>query len=256
MKNAPIITIALALLISTSAWAQRSKKSPYYVVDRSGNVVYGSAITADPTGKISIKLDGGASRSFASGQYRSAHAPTPKAVKEATGFMSQGNWDAALGKLDGAWRTNKYLGSAGAIARLRSTCFIKKGQAAEADKALSEGLRFEKDADAKTKLNAARAEVQIAQGNLDAAELTLTRIKGGLSDAETATFVFNTRGMLLNKKGKKRDAILQYLKTVLLYPRAGHTRREALTQVVAIMKELKDNRATQFAAVLKKDYGR
>ena len=62
--------------------------------------------------------------------------------------------------------------------------------------------------------------------------------------------------MLLNKKGKKRDAILQYLKTVLLYPRAGHTRREALTQVVAIMKELKDNRATQFAAVLKKDYGR
>lgn len=170
--------------------------------------------------------------------------------------MSQGNWDAALGKLDGAWRTNKYLGSAGAIARLRSTCFIKKGQAAEADKALSEGLRFEKDADAKTKLNAARAEVQIAQGNLDAAELTLTRIKGGLSDAETATFVFNTRGMLLNKKGKKRDAILQYLKTVLLYPRAGHTRREALTQVVAIMKELKDNRATQFAAVLKKDYGR
>jgi len=255
MKKAPIFTIGLALLVTASAWAQRSSRTPYYVIDRTGNYVYGSAIQADPTGKISIKLSGSGTRSFSSGQYRSAHAPAPQAMKDATGFMRQGNWDAALGKLDGAWRTHKYLGSAGSIARLRSTCFIKKGQAAEADKALSEGLRFEKDPDGKTKLNAARAEVQIAQGNLAAAEATLTRIRGGLADPETATFVFNTRGMLLNKKGQKREAILQYLKTVLLYPKAGHVRRDALMQVVAIMKELKDNRASQFASVLKNDYG-
>ena len=254
MKKLPILILALFLV--GSSWAQRSKRTPYYVVDRQGNIVYGTAIQADSSGKISIKLDGGASRSFASGQYRSAHAPVPQGVKDANRFMSQGQWDAALGKLDAAWRTHKYLGAAGLIARMRSTCFIKKGQAAQADSALTEGLRFEKDADGKTKLNAARAEVQIAQGDLKGAEATLGRIRGGLDDQETATFVFNTRGMLLNKKGQKRDAVLQYLKTVLLYPKAGHTRKEALEQVVAILKELNDNRAGQFANVLKQDYGR
>jgi tetratricopeptide (TPR) repeat protein len=253
MKHASL-TLFLAVLLVGSSWAQ-SKRTPYYVVDRQGNMVYGSAIMADTTGKISIKLEGGASRSFAAGQYRSAHAPAPQSVKDAHGLMRQGNWDAALGKLDEAWRSHKYLGSAGSIARLRSTCFIKKGQAAEADKALNEGLRFEKDADAKTKLNAAKAEVQIAQDDLKGAEATLGRIRGGLDDAETATFVFNTRGMLLNKKGQKRDAVLQYLKTILLYPQAGHVRREALEQVVAILKELNDNRASQFANLLKQDYG-
>ncbi|MFT5126991.1 MAG: tetratricopeptide (TPR) repeat protein [Rhodothermales bacterium] len=255
MKNAPIFTIGLAILLTASAWAQSSKRTPYYVIDRTGNYVYGTAITSDPSGKVSIKLAGGAVRSFTAGQFRSAHAPAPKELQEATGFMRQGNWDAALGKLDAAWRGGKNLGSAGSIARLRSTCFLKKGQAAQADKALSEGLRFEKNADGKTKLNAARAEVQIANGDLAGAEQTLTRIRGGLGDPETATFVFNTRGMLLSKKGQKREAVLQYLKTVLLYPKAGHVRREALVQVVAIMKELKDNRASQFASVLKSDYG-
>ena len=80
-------------------------------------------------------------------------------------------------------------------------------------------------------------------GQLDEAEKILRKMKP--NSPEASTFVFNTRGKVLAAKGKKDMAVLSYLKTIMLYPNNPNT-REAYKEVIALLREMKDNRADDF----------
>ena len=59
----------------------------------------------------------------------------------------------------------------------------------------------------------------------------------------------------LEKEGKPKEAILQYLKTVLLFDKSvGSIRQDAYKEVVGILESLKDNRAASFKARYNQEY--
>ena len=93
----------------------------------------------------------------------------------------------------------------------------------------------------------------LAQNKTKAAKSALEKMR--TTDPKVAAFVFNARGELLQKEGKPKEAILQYLKTVLLFDKSvGSVRQDAYKEVVGILEELKDNRAASFKARYNQEY--
>ena len=66
--------------------------------------------------------------------------------------------------------------------------------------------------------------------------------KMGKSDA---AYAFNLKGRILAEQGKSKEAVLEYLKTLLFIPpdSNGKARNEAKKQAVALLRKLKDGRA-------------
>ena len=71
------------------------------------------------------------------------------------------------------------------------------------------------------------------------------------ADNDTAAFAFNVRGQILNGQGKKKEAVLEYLKTLVLFKPgiAPRERQNARQQVVALLKEMNDARWQFFEKV-------
>ena len=70
-------------------------------------------------------------------------------------------------------------------------------------------------------------------------------------DDTIAAKAFNMRGEALLAQGQKKQAVLEYLKTLLLFDKkkAQAERAYAKKQAVAIMKELKDPRVSKIEAM-------
>jgi len=67
-----------------------------------------------------------------------------------------------------------------------------------------------------------------------------------------AAFAFNLRGQIREAQGQKKEAVLEYLKTVLLFEGKGKIRRDremARLKAIALMKELNDPRAAKIEAL-------
>ena len=122
-----------------------------------------------------------------------------------------------------------------------------------AEKVIKEALRYPNDEKSKAKLKQALVEALLALNKLDDADRIVRGLK--TSNPKVACFVFNTRGKLLAAQGKKKEALLQYLKTVLIFDKSvGSVRKDAYREVVALLKEMKDQRARRFEAKMKKEY--
>ena len=71
---------------------------------------------------------------------------------------------------------------------------------------------------------------------------------------QLAAFAINARGDIFLATEKKRDAVLMYLRTALLMPKENRERPKALLKVANLLKEMNDNRAANFANMLRTDY--
>lgn len=87
----------------------------------------------------------------------------------------------------------------------------------------------------------------LESGKRDQAAELLDRLVTSAAE-EDAAFAFNTRGRILVEEGKRREAVLEYLKTLLLFEpgEAGDLRAEARQQVVSLLKDMNDARYKRF----------
>lgn len=86
-------------------------------------------------------------------------------------------------------------------------------------------------------------QAYLALGNDKEARELLTKLKA--SDAkETVAFAFIASGQLLERENKKKEAVLEYLKTVLLFEpgTVPRERQEAKARAVALLKGIGDER--------------
>ena len=75
------------------------------------------------------------------------------------------------------------------------------------------------------------------------------------SDGDVAGSALVVQGDIFAKKGKKKDAVLSYLQTVLLFPKSNKSRPEALFKAIKNMKQMNDaGRAKAFIDILTRDY--
>jgi len=220
-----------------------------YVVRRSGDRVRGAALKADSDGTLKLQMAaGGPVQTFRRGSYLYAYVPKPKKVAALEKASEEGKHEIVLKYAGAVFEEYRFLGWGDYIAYLEAMSHIEAGDCARALKALERGQRYK-----------ARHEEELAKG-LVTAYLGLKqydKVKPILSkmmasgDTDMAAFGFNTRGDILAAEGQKKEAVLNYLKTLLLF-KPGVARRErarAKQQAVALLKGMNDARWQDIAKI-------
>lgn len=233
--------VVLLVLIAAQVMAQGPSA---FVVAPNGDRIQGSDISADPDGNIKLKI-GAATRTFKKDTYRDAYIPKPRAVEMLEQAFIEERYDVVKKQAADQFEAYKYLGWAGKIAYLEASAYLAEGKSKEALQIIANAERYARPDNEdllKGKINAL-----IAADQDQPARLLLVKLKAAAS-RETAAFAFNTSGTLLLKEGKKEDAVLEFLKTMLLFEpgKVPVQRQEAKRQVVAILKEMGDRRWQDF----------
>jgi hypothetical protein len=231
MKTTWYLALAAALALPFAGMAQAP-----YVQPTNGDKVVGSSLSSDGTGNLTLKLKGGASRNFRRGTYRSAWMPKPKEVVAAEATIRKGDMSGALQQLEQAYRKYRYVGWGGYTAYMQAKIFLKTGKNSDAERVCRDALRLPLSESESAKLKQGMVQSLLAQNKVTEAKREIKNLR-------------------TTKEGKPKEAVLQYLKTILLFDKSvGSVRKEAYVETVKILEELKDNRAKQFKARYQAEY--
>lgn len=248
MKTTWYFALAAALALPFATMAQAP-----YVQPTNGDKVVGSSLSSDGTGNLTLKLKGGASRNFRRGTYRSAWTPKPKEVVAAEATIRKGDMSGALKQLEQAYRKYRYVGWGGYTAYMQAKIYLKTGKNNDAERVCRDALRLPLSESESAKLKQGLVQSLLAQNKITEAKREIKNLR--TTEPKVAAFVFNVRGDLLQKENKPKEAVLQYLKTILLFDKSvGSVRKEAYVETVKILEELKDNRAKSFKARYQAEY--
>ncbi len=237
---------SLIILLGLAALRVPAAPSGCWVIDRAGRRTVGAALTAEPNGTLHLQLKaGGPTQTFKPGSYRYAYIPKPMAVAQLERLAADGKAAVVVQKAPVLFKQFKFLGWGDHIAWLHGSALLRQGKAAEALRVFDQGTAY--TVLHGVELLEGRVEALIALGRDDDARQVLQTLAKS-DDRAVAAFVFNSRGKLLARQGKKKDAAIEYLKTLLLFKPgdAPGARKEARKQVVALLKELKDPRYKDF----------
>ena len=238
--------IVCSLVVGLAAVWLHAAPSGCWIIDRAGRRVIGVALTAEKNGTLHLQLQtGGPVQTFKLGSYRYAYIPKPVEIARLERlFMAEKNGDVEK-QAPSLFEKYKFLGWGDHVAYLRGGALLRQSKPAEALKAFDQGKPY--TVLHGSELLQGRVEALIALDREDDARRDLASLAKS-DDHSVTAFVFNARGKLLAKKGKKKDAVLEYLKTLLLFKPGdvSAARKEARTNVVALLKEMKDPRAKEF----------
>jgi tetratricopeptide (TPR) repeat protein len=241
---------AVAVLLCVAELQAQEKP---FVIDARGQKVEGDKLSSDPTGNLVLK-NGPVSQKFPRGRYKRAWTPMPPEVASARKAYNARQLDAALSKFGAAFTKYKYIGWAGYCGYFKGAIQMQQKKFSDAEKTFADGLRYPNDAKSIARLQKGQIEALLAQNKTDAAKRILGKLRS--ADPDVATFVFNTRGAMLKAEGKKKEAVLQYLKTILLFKDAEKSvRKQAYVEAIGLMDDLKDRRAGAFKAKYKSEFG-
>jgi len=234
-----------AMILSLSAWAQ---KKDCYVIDPRDTQVVGESLTADRDGNLTLVMGGGQSVTYKKGQYKSAHIPKPKEVVTLEQAMEQKKTDYVLKEAPAIFAKYQYLGWGGHTAALEGQAQLEKSNYQAALQCFDRSLGMKDQEPAEALTGKVMALIGLKR-NPEA--LALVEKLVAAADDKTAPYAFNARGQLLASEGKKREAVLEYLKTLLLFKpeEAVAERAAARKAVVALLKEMGDPRAAEFEKI-------
>lgn len=213
-----------------------------YVVKRNGSKVKGVSLKAESDGTLKLQMGKkGPTQSFKKGTYRYGYVSKPKEVASLEKAAKGGKHDLILKHAPQVFDRYKYLGWGDHISYLEGMAYIEKKQFRQAKTSFERGSNFR-----------ARHDEELLQGmvlallglkEIDKVKPMLAKMMKS-ADKDMAAFSFNVRGDILAQEGKKKEAVLEYLKTLLLF-RPGSVERQrdkARTQAVVLLKEMKDSR--------------
>jgi predicted negative regulator of RcsB-dependent stress response len=215
-----------------------------YVVRRDGNKVPAVAITvASADGDLLLQTDkaGKVKMPVKRAQYKYAMIPKPREVAALEQAFDNGKFDDVLANSAAIFEKYKFLGWGDRIAFLEGMVRIERKQFAQAKDILEKGMRVV--ALQETELIKAMVLALVGLNQTAEAKAMVDRMMKSAED-NMAAFAFNARGRLYAAEGKKKEAVLDYLKTLLLFQAgtADGERQEAKRQVVALLKEMGDAR--------------
>lgn len=245
MRRGFWIAALCASLWMGAALAQDDKP---YVVESSGNKILGDDIAANAQGAIRLTI-GQVSRTFAPGSFQSAWTPEKGKLAETHQAFDAGKYDAVVESVNALLPTYKFLGWGEKLVDWQGRSLLALKKYKEAEDAFRQGSSLVKSRSGAALLKAGLVQSYIGQGQFDKAEKEIGEAM--TTDKDVAPLVFQCKGMLSERKGDKKQAVLDYLKVVLLFPDAGAVRTQSLQKVVELMKELKDVRAAEFEKMLR-----
>ncbi len=231
----------LAMMAGLCSWCAVAQQC--YVIDARGNKIAGSRLTADKDGNLSLQIEaGGPVTTFRVGNYQSAMSPKTREIQALEQLYAEGKLDKVAEAAAKLYPQSQYLGWGGTVAYYEGMGLLDKGNASAALLVFDRGLGL-KDAGAEA-LTKGKIQTLLALQKTAEAQALLDKLATA-SDPGIAIFTFNTRGKLLAAEGKKKEAVLQYLKSMLLFKPGTYPkeRDEARKAVVALLRSMGDSRA-------------
>ncbi len=246
MKNSWLVSVAALALACAPLGAMADDES--YVVSAQGERTAVSGLVADAAGTISYTTASGAKLSWRAGQYKEAHIPKPAEVGAMEAAAAQNRHDDVLGAAGRAYAKNyQFLGWGGRIASLEAAAYMAKDNASSALASCDRGLGVQpRDSAMDGELYRIKVTALLKLKRDAEAQEVLKKMFTN-ADPKTAAYAFNTSASMLAAQGKKREAVLDYMKTLLLCdPREAPEARETAKEAVkALLRELKDPRANE-----------
>jgi tetratricopeptide (TPR) repeat protein len=216
-----------------------------YIVLSQGEKIVTTVLFADATGAVTYQLPGGtATNKVNLGSYQKAYIPMPPEVKEMQAAMAGRNYAGVMAACGRAVAKNyQFLGWGGWMMLCEGNAHLALGNASMALASYDRGINLPPD-QYRGDLYRGKVGALMRLDRKDDAKAVVEKMFTQ-ADAKTVAFAFNTRAELLAKEGKRREAILDYLKTILLCKtdEASEARETAKSQVKALLTELKDPRA-------------
>ncbi|OGV53904.1 MAG: hypothetical protein A2X49_15605 [Lentisphaerae bacterium GWF2_52_8] len=236
--------------------ALHSEDSVIYMKDN--REIKSPQMEADANGSISYK-DGAVKLTVKKNAYNYAWVPKPAEINAIEKLLKGNKFKEAADAVPKINPQYKFLGWELTITYLDAAAQAGLGNKAAAIKKLEDFKKYEiivpeKQEPQLMDIYKLLTSLYIEAGNFNSAE-EIFALMGKAKDESVAAVAFNGRGDILYKQGKKKEAVLMYLQTALLFPETNTERPEALFKAASILKtDLKDSRGEKFAEMLKKDY--
>ena len=253
MKTALKAILVIAFIAGFGLVARAEKP---FIVTKSNKKVIADKVAADSRGVLTYTASG-FSRKMKPGEYKYARVSKPKAVSNAFKKLKSKKYADAAKAFGKAYKSYRYLGWNVYCIYYGAAALNKNGNKSAAIARINlikkppvDRVKIANYLKAKKLL----AELYIDSNKFDEAEEVLKEL-GTAQSASIAAFANVKQGDILLKKDKRKDALLMYLRTVLLFNKSNKKERpEALKKTIEILKKDKNNKYLVFEKMLKTDY--
>lgn len=241
-------TRSCAFLIAVCSAQLAAAAGNCIVVTRSGQELKGTKLTAAADGTLKLALGQRGVQTFPPGSYRSAYVPQPRQVTALVRAARAGRHSEVLERAGPLYASYRYLGWGDLVCLIQGEALLAQQDAAGARAAFERGLQC--PGPRQIALQKGLVQALIEMGNAEAAEARLEGFASG-QDESALAFVFNARGKLAAARGEPRQAVLEYLKTVLLFdPQEVPAEwQEAKSRTMELLKQMQDPRWQEIAKI-------
>lgn len=246
MKKSILIAILMGLVGVGLVQAQQQN---CYLVKPDGSRQKAVAIqVANQQGDLMINVDGRGAVNIKRGTYRYAMIPKPQEVQQLEQLFDEEKYQDVVKNAPAVFEAYKFLGWGDVIGGLEAESQLALKKTDDARKVLAKAVPFV--AERPDALMRANLLIMLENKEYDKIDAELNKLVLSKEDAYAA-FAFNMRGQIYALQGQKKQAVLEYLKTMLLFDgrKLRKERAEAKKQAVAIMKELNDPRVSKIEAI-------
>lgn len=218
-----------------------------YVVRADGSKMKGKDLTADEKGNLLLIVDDKLKMPFRVGSYKYGFIPKPKEVAALEKLFEEKNYDGIIKAASAVFEKYKYLGWSNVIAATEAEAYLAQGKTNEARKVISAAARI--GGEYREKLNGSIVKLYIADKDFDKAEAIL-KAQLRNADEQLAAQAFCLLGELAEARDDKKQAVLEYLKVLMLFEgkSVSDVRALAKSRALKLMREMKDPRIDKIAA--------
>lgn len=241
------LTVVLGLLC-----AQAVQAAPYVIL-RNGKRVVGTRIRVRSNGNV-VLTTGAGSRTFTAAQVRQAVSDPPSGFDVLRRQVEKGDFDAAIPKLVTIAKDYRMLEWDNQARRLLVIAYMGKKQyrkAAETCEALIKSVPGDWKPLPEIKASYREALLHSKQYSKLTPMLDETIAKG---DRTEAAFAQIMRGDIYVGMKDLDHAVLDYLRTVLLFEQVAEAQPEALFKAAECLEKMRDNRAKDLYKRIVSDY--
>ncbi len=237
------LSFVLLSILPVAAFAQGRP----FVITGEGNRVYGSELKADGQGNLTLTLgEGRVTRRFKKGNYKAAYVPRPTEVRKLQAAFSKGEFKYIDQNAADVLEEYGYLGWGDMIMYIQAKVALDRQKPQQA----LEYLRRSQDYPGIHDVLTARAlaETYVALEDYDKAERQIEKVLNEVDNEATLAEMFNLKGEMRAAQDRKEEAVLEYMKTVLLFDKktTGGKYEQAREKMVELMKDMNDRRHQKF----------
>ncbi|MBR0458522.1 MAG: tetratricopeptide repeat protein [Victivallales bacterium] len=238
-----VLAFVAVLAMSTGAlFAQKSS----YIVERNGNQKKVASLRLmNDKGDLYVRMQaGGEEEMVPRVSLRYAVVARPDVIDQLGKLLEEKKYEQAIEVGSKVYQEYKFLGWGDYAASVKAEAYLAQGKVDAAKAAVAEARQA--PGGNMDSVHHASILIQLHEKQYDQVEATLKQLMAS-KEEKTAIFVFNTRGDLRYAQGQKREAVLEYLKSLLLFEGKKYSKERdyARSRAVAVMNELNDPRAAK-----------